>query len=256
MINLGKYGWNFIHKDSSFNVERDSGFNEYILLIIRSPFFMSLNGTECRNYDRNSIVLIAPDTPHFYGINNSESFINDWLCFTSDEALPLETNKIYENIDGHIIEHFSVIINEIITERREAHLNSEEIIYCQLKYLLLKIQQVVSVSTLNTNRNIHYPELLTARNNILASFQNDICIDDFAFEAHLSPSFFKHLYKEFFGISPQADLINTRLNYAKYLLQNTDSSVSRIASDCGYKNHEHFMRQFKKKFGTTPSKIR
>jgi len=256
MFHLAKHGWNFIHTDPNFCVQRDNDINEYILLIIRSPFFMSLNNNPVQIYDKNCIVLIEPNTPHYYGVRDNQPFINDWAWFTTNENTVLQTNTVYEGFNDYDINLLSHSLNDIISERREDKLNASEIISTLFRYILLKIDQLSSVKHTHLSDNPHYAEMLYARNLILSNFQNDISIDSFAEELHLSPSFFRHLYKEIFNISPQADLINTRIQYAQYLLKTTNDPINKIAEDCGYLNPEHFMRQFKKKVGATPSQYR
>ncbi|MEI0735875.1 AraC family transcriptional regulator [Paenibacillus sp. JTLBN-2024] len=48
-------------------------------------------------------------------------------------------------------------------------------------------------------------------------------------------------------------MINGRLEHAKYLLDNSSLPIAAIAKMCGYENDTHFMRQFKKFVGETPS---
>ena len=85
---------------------------------------------------------------------------------------------------------------------------------------------------------------------------NDWNVNWLSHELTLSKSYFQHLYKEYFGVSVMNDVINSRIEHAKYLLNSTDVTVKDIAQMCGYKNEIHFMRQFKDKTGTTPSKFR
>ena len=43
---------------------------------------------------------------------------------------------------------------------------------------------------------------------------------------------------------------------AKQLLTYTDLRIREIADQCGYQNESHFMRQFKKNNGVTPTVFR
>ena len=73
---------------------------------------------------------------------------------------------------------------------------------------------------------------------------------------HLSPSYFQNLYKQIFGISATNDVIRARIANAKSMLNYSSYKISTIAEECGYKNVEHFIRQFKKHEGYTPNKYR
>jgi AraC-like DNA-binding protein len=46
------------------------------------------------------------------------------------------------------------------------------------------------------------------------------------------------------------------MEYAKYLLRNNSLKISQIAKMIGYQNEYHFIRHFKKRFGTTPGQYR
>ena len=52
------------------------------------------------------------------------------------------------------------------------------------------------------------------------------------------------------------DVLQRRIEYAKYLLSSTDFTIYSISTMCGYANDVHFMRLFKKATGTTPSEYR
>ena len=77
-----------------------------------------------------------------------------------------------------------------------------------------------------------------------------------AADVNMSRSYFQHLYSEVFGVSCMADVISGKIEKAKEILSETGCTVSQVASMCGYDNDEHFMRQFKKIVGVTPTKYR
>ena len=73
---------------------------------------------------------------------------------------------------------------------------------------------------------------------------------------HLSPSRVYPIYKKLFGISPNADLINARINSAKNRLINSGDKIEDIAESLGYRNITHFIRQFKENTGMSPGQYR
>ena len=72
----------------------------------------------------------------------------------------------------------------------------------------------------------------------------------------ISVSYFQHLYKDFFGISYQKDVIDMRIEYAKRMVKSTDNKIELIAKLCGYSNEIHFYRQFKEITGMTPKQYK
>lgn len=67
-----------------------------------------------------------------------------------------------------------------------------------------------------------------------------------------SLSAFKREFKQQFGTTPGKWLIQKRLKQARYLLQNTDKSVTEVTFESGFRNNSHFSRVFRETFGMTP----
>ena len=96
-------------------------------------------------------------------------------------------------------------------------------------------------------------ELLSVRVEMLSSPEKDWTVELLAQKARLSPSYFQGIYKKTFGKSPINDLIEARINKAEGYLLSSSKKETEIATLCGYKNVEHFIRQFKGLKGETPS---
>lgn len=52
------------------------------------------------------------------------------------------------------------------------------------------------------------------------------------------------------------DVIESRMQSAEELLLSTNKLLDEIAELCGYHSTEHFVKQFKKRYGITPGKLR
>ena len=98
--------------------------------------------------------------------------------------------------------------------------------------------------------------LLTIRNKIYSKPYEPRNIESSAHEVRMSPSNFQHLYKKAFGISFINDIIQSRIEYAKLHLTQTNITVKSISELCGYNNITHFFRQFKEVTGMTPIEYR
>jgi AraC-like DNA-binding protein len=83
-----------------------------------------------------------------------------------------------------------------------------------------------------------------------------ISVPDMARQAHLSPSRFAAVFREHFGESPHAYLLQMRIDHAKELLRTTRVSVAQIAGYCGFADAQHFAKAFKNAVGVTPSVYR
>ena len=75
-------------------------------------------------------------------------------------------------------------------------------------------------------------------------------------ELNIGIAHFRHVYKNFFGISFNQDCIASRAALAKFLLFTTSFDVNTIAAKCGYSDEKYFMRLFQKNTSFTPSQYR
>lgn len=73
---------------------------------------------------------------------------------------------------------------------------------------------------------------------------------------NLSPGRLLQLFKKETGWPPMQYLKKLRLKRAEQLLQNTFLSVKEIAFLSGGRDMSHFVRDFKKRYGRTPSEFR
>lgn len=81
--------------------------------------------------------------------------------------------------------------------------------------------------------------------------QQDWSLPDIAAKYHLSVGYLQRLYKERYSIAVMEDVLNARLERAKWLLSHTGLRVTEIAEQVGFGSSAHFMRQFRSKVGMT-----
>ena len=63
-------------------------------------------------------------------------------------------------------------------------------------------------------------------------------------------------YHRYFTVSPQEDLIITRLRYACTLLAQSELNIEQVAEQCGYNAFSYFFRLFHQRFDMTPMQYR
>lgn len=72
----------------------------------------------------------------------------------------------------------------------------------------------------------------------------------------LSPSRFRHLFKQETGTSPAQYVKEFRLRKAERMLRTTFLSVKQVLKRVGVRSHTHFVHDFKKLHGMTPTAYR
>ena len=74
------------------------------------------------------------------------------------------------------------------------------------------------------------------------------------FSALYPSQYLSSIFKQNIGIGFCEYLSDIRLRYATTLLTEKQNNITEICEACGYKNISHFIRSFKKKYGTSPSR--
>jgi AraC-like DNA-binding protein len=83
-------------------------------------------------------------------------------------------------------------------------------------------------------------------------YGRDLSVEEIAAAAFLSEFHFARIFKQVTGMTPHSYLASIRLERARKLLLQTESSVSEIALAVGYQSQSHFTRAFKSATGVTP----
>ena len=117
------------------------------------------------------------------------------------------------------------------------------------------IKKIIDESNTLDFPDIYY-KLTSLREKIYSTPQNNWKIDDMAQSLNISSGYLHNTYKHFFHTTCINDVINSRIQSACELLSSTGKSIEEIGFLCGYKNTEHFIRQFKKFQNITPAKYR
>ena len=94
------------------------------------------------------------------------------------------------------------------------------------------------------------------RNYLLEHLDHDWTVKEMAEQADLSLSHFPTLFKAELTMSPGAYLKEKRLEKAKHLLETTHDHVRQIGIQVGMPNESHFTRDFKIRYGLTPTEYR
>ncbi len=255
-MHIIQIGYNSIH-DRGYRADYPDGTQGYMLIVLKTPAVFELYG-EKNLAESNSIVIYDKKTPHCYSAVG-DIFINDWIHFDTDydadffKSLNLPLNSIIRFGD---VDFISSIIRNLCSEFYSVNPKRNEMLDCLLKAMLIKASEMIAVSSLTKFSNPHYAKLVKLREKIYENPQNKWSVDTLCSEMNMSRSYFQLIYRETFGITCISDVISCKINYAKEILTATNLSISQTAEECGYDNEEHFMRQFKKNTGLTPSAYR
>lgn len=245
-------------QDKSFTLHRENGSNDYLFVLFKSPAKVLV----CDKYvdaDFGSFIIFDKNKIQSYHPCNNSKFVHDFMHFDSENNY--EESLISKIPKGKLL-HFSLphtisnILHEINCELNSPFIKYKKNILTNLGVTFLyRITNEVENPEITEKRE-HFLQLYELRSHIYRDPQMNWSVENMSQEVCLSRSYFQHLYKNFFSISCNEDVINARITHAKKLLVGSMLNINEIAEKCGYTNTEHFIRQFKRKTGVSPRKFR
>lgn len=89
---------------------------------------------------------------------------------------------------------------------------------------------------------------------LLANYKkSELSIKEIAERSSVSEVYFRKLFKEEYGVSPQKYIIDLRIQNAVGLISTGYYSLKEVAYMSGYSDYKYFSVEFKKKMGISPS---
>lgn len=99
-------------------------------------------------------------------------------------------------------------------------------------------------------------ECAAVRRYIDSHFKENISLDQLSALAHVNKYYLVHAFGREYGVSPISYLIGRRIQESKYLLGDTDHSLSQISHMLGFSSPSYFSQSFRKLEGVSPMEYR
>lgn len=253
---INNCGYDYRH-DNAFSINRPYGSGDYMLLVLRSSAWFLLNGERITT-NGSAVIIFEKGYKQLYGALDNE-YINDWVHFdaTDEEIQFLKAKGIRFNeiIELHTVSHLTDIIRNMCREKYSDNVNSENSALLYFDLFFNKLHDLTNINEKYDKPSL-FEKISKIRREIYNNPQDNRTVKEMADSIYISISYFQHSYKEFFGVGVKQDITNARIEHAKHLLFSTDYSIANVSKMCGYENDVHFMRQFKRYVGVTPTGYR
>lgn len=246
------------HHPKACDIEHSEGLPDYLLLLVKTEAWFCIDKKRCFTQP-NMAILFNRHTYIHYGRSVS-NYNDDWIHFnfTENDRFIEQLHSIPLNAPVYPpdFRRLSQYVQMITLEFRSPSPHSAFILDSLMKSLLFSFDAELTKSAEDVQTHKHYAKFSRLRTQLYNSPSDSWSAQYAAALLHLSTSYFQHLYRHFFGCAFQQDVIRARLEQAKFYLSNSTMSIRNLAEFCGYENELHFMRQFKKEEGVTPSQFR
>lgn len=149
------------------------------------------------------------------------------------------------------------LLQEMLREQEQMRLGADDMILSLLVQLLVILQR----SGTSTSDRIQPPCSINSENDIIRRAQQyigtHVCeklsVPLVADNVDVSASYLTALFHKYLQISPGEYIRRSKLQQSKQLIREGNLNLSQIAEALQYSTIHHFSRQFKDKFGITPS---
>ena len=152
----------------------------------------------------------------------------------------------------------ATILQQLLQEHERMDAYSNDMILSRLSQLLLTILRQSDSQTapkLQPSNAIHSENeiIRRAQQYISTQVREKLTVPLVASRADVSPSYLTALFHKHLQISPGEYIRRIKLQESKQMIREGNLNFTEIAAALGYSTVHHFSRQFKDKFGITPT---
>lgn len=198
------------------------------------------------SYEDYSYILVEPNIYHTETPSKETELV--YFGFEIDNhSVPIKSGYFNDDSRHSILD----IIQLIKEEESNKDSNYLEMIGLYISQIIINLNRMLEPKKINRNSSFSY-----VINFINENYHEKLEVEKLAEMACLSYHRFRHLFKEVTGFSVIQFILFTRFKNAKWLLENTEESITNIAFNCGFSNTAQFSNLFKKNFNVSPKDYR
>lgn len=216
-------------------------------------------------YGKGDISITPEKTPFFARWDGDDHYLqiritSRFIQSVAREAIAMNSDQLELRLEFRTRDpQIEAIGLMLLSELQQEHFGGR--LYIESLANVLAVHLLRQYSTPKTRLSVYnggLPERQLAHvlDYINEHLNQDIKLADLAALLDMSQFHFSHLFKQAIGIAPYQYLLQQRIERAKQLLKQTDSSIIDIAFMCGFNSHSHLSKQFRQLTGMTPTGYR
>jgi len=234
--------------------------DEHFLLATRQPdvkaYFKSITPVKslcidiCEDTLNDGFTVLANEQKNEITDYNADLMQHPYFM---ESIYPACQNKIGEKLQSLSARIGDLSLDDPVCVNREWFLEMVELI------ILNEFKNYNSLKNIHALKTSTQKEILkrvsAGREFIDQFFLENPDIKTIAKESYMSEFHFFRSFKQVFGDSPYQYILSKRLEHASVLLMEKQLMISEVASECGFPDVFTFSKAFKRKYGTSPSKL-
>ncbi len=202
---------------------------------------------------QGDILICPPGQWHmqYADIGVAPCFVTITFSLKDWDYGPL-TNRVFSGNP-----RYSHLLQQMLQEQEAPGINADELLVSLLTQLLILLQRhgttPAQPSTALPVGSSENQIIQRAQQYITAHVREKLTVPDIAKGIDVSASYLTALFNKHLQISPGEYLRRIKLQESKQMIREGNMNMTQIAAELQYSTIHHFSRQFKEKFGITPS---
>lgn len=208
--------------------------------------------------DANNLVIINPNVTHTEVSLNAQPLEYIVLGIEGIELVTTENSDGQFNILGHFESaEISGCLRNILREMELKNTGHEDVCQAYMEILIIRLMRNTAL-TVSAGPQVGSGnrQCAAVKRYIDLHFKEALSLEQLADESHINKYYLSHAFKREYGVSPINYMINKRIEESKYLLAETDLSLSQIAQLLGFSSLSYFSQVFRRTLSVTPMEYR
>lgn len=226
-----------VHPNQSFIAEHTHRYHELVYCLEGSGSVFI--GSKKHKFRTGNYYITHRNTPH--------SEMNDSSCriiyFYFDAPCDSVREGAYTDYNGRI----KTTVQRLYEESMQNLIHKEKMCTALVSEILIETERTAL-------RPAGTENIYSVLQHIEENIDREIDLKQFAATLGYSYDRFRHIFKDYTGLSPHQYIINARIEKVKFLMTlNPDASLTELAYSCGFTSSSQFSNIFRTKEGITPS---
>ena len=203
---------------------------------------------------QGDLVIYGPNQWHmqYAEIGVAPRFVTITFDISNGDLTPLLNRKFTAP------QHTVTLLQQMLQEQEKMDAFSSNIFLARLELLLLLLlreDKEPRAGKLQTSNAVHSENeiIRQAQQYISTHIREKLSVPLVARQVDVSPSYLTALFHKNLQISPGEYIRRTKLQESKQMIRENNLNFTEIAAELQYSPVHHFSRQFKEKFGITPT---